>query len=61
MVRRVGGMVWQVPSGGSAERGTDAAEERCENCKMTIEREAFRKGDRTFCCDGCAYGGPCIC
>lgn len=52
--------MWQAGAG-RPDRGTDAALSRCENCKMTIDHEPYRKGERTFCCDGCAYGGPCIC
>lgn len=47
--------------GASAGRAPEAVETICENCKMPIDREPYRKGERTFCCDGCAYGGPCVC
>ena len=70
-------MRWELQYPRSADRGGDEVEHRgaregfarpsvgvdakCDNCKMPIERDAFVKGGRTFCCDGCAYGGPCVC
>lgn len=48
-------------SAGRLERGEGAVGIRCENCKMTVDHEPFRSGERTFCCEGCGSGGPCIC
>ena len=50
--------MWQAAR---REGGAEAVQTRCENCKMAIDHEPYRKGERTFCCDGCAYGGPCVC
>lgn len=37
---------------------------RCENCLITIRRDAEGTVERDgllYCCDGCADGGPCTC
>lgn len=55
-------MRWEAPeSPRHVDRVGSAALARCENCKMTIDHEPYRKGGLAFCCDGCAYGGPCVC
>jgi hypothetical protein len=55
-------MSWWTPAEPTAS-ARQAAETKCANCKMPIERghDAVEKGGRTFCCEGCAYGGPCVC
>jgi hypothetical protein len=47
----------------SADEKATSATTACANCKMPIEggHDAVEKGGRTYCCDGCAYGGPCVC
>ena len=37
------------------------ADVTCANCKMPIEEGATLRDGKTYCCDGCADGGPCLC
>ena len=34
---------------------------RCENCGIVIRWQPTIIGDKTYCCLGCAQGGPCEC
>jgi hypothetical protein len=34
---------------------------RCANCGIEIEDDAVERSGRTYCCEGCAIGGPCVC
>jgi hypothetical protein len=34
---------------------------KCESCDIEIAALPLWRGDRYFCCSGCADGGPCIC
>lgn len=34
---------------------------RCSNCRITLRGERVLVGDREYCCEGCAAGGPCSC
>ena len=34
---------------------------RCANCDIELRAEAVVRGGRTYCCEGCALGGPCVC
>jgi hypothetical protein len=34
---------------------------RCENCGIVIRWQATIVESRTYCCLGCAQGGPCEC
>ena len=33
----------------------------CATCELEIVGPATVRGGRSFCCAGCAVGGPCIC
>lgn len=33
----------------------------CATCEIEIVGQATVRGGRSFCCAGCAIGGPCIC
>lgn len=33
----------------------------CENCGIMIRWQPTIIGDKTYCCLGCAQGGPCEC
>jgi hypothetical protein len=33
----------------------------CTTCELEIVGQATVRGGRSFCCAGCAIGGPCIC
>lgn len=33
----------------------------CENCGIVIRWQPTIVGGRTYCCMGCAQGGPCEC
>jgi hypothetical protein len=33
----------------------------CENCGIAIEWQPTIVGGKTYCCVGCAHGGPCEC
>jgi hypothetical protein len=33
----------------------------CGTCGITIRWQPTIVGSKTFCCIGCAYGGPCVC
>jgi len=34
---------------------------RCETCGIVIRWQPTIIGDKTYCCLGCAQGGPCEC
>lgn len=34
---------------------------RCENCGIVIRWQPTIVESRTYCCPGCAQGGPCEC
>lgn len=52
-------MGWQSPV--EEDRAPADAEHGCGNCKIAIEDGAVERDGRTYCCDGCADGGPCVC
>lgn len=33
----------------------------CENCGIVIDWQPTIVSDKTYCCAGCAQGGPCDC
>jgi hypothetical protein len=33
----------------------------CASCEILITGRAVHRMDETYCCDGCAQRGPCIC
>lgn len=33
----------------------------CASCDGTITGQAVYRMDETYCCTGCAHGGPCVC
>ena len=47
------------PSKHTAAGGGQAP--RCENCGIAVLWEATISGASTYCCGGCAAGGPCYC
>jgi hypothetical protein len=34
---------------------------RCDSCRIEIDDEPVERDGKSFCCDGCADGGPCTC
>lgn len=34
---------------------------KCESCDIELTALPMWRGDRQYCCSGCADGGPCIC
>ena len=34
---------------------------RCANCGIVIHWQPTLVDDKTYCCPGCAEGGPCAC
>ena len=38
-----------------------ASVSRCDNCGAEIPWAPVMHRDRTYCCGGCAQGGPCYC
>ncbi|MEW6034660.1 MAG: hypothetical protein AB1603_07380 [Chloroflexota bacterium] len=49
--------VWREPWGDNVEG------HRCANCGIPIAWAGSQvvRGGQTYCCDGCARGGPCCC
>ena len=41
--------------------GTRSATVSCVGCEMTLDRPGVVYAGLTYCCDGCAAGGPCVC
>jgi chaperonin GroES len=39
----------------------DAPQWVCVNCAIAFGWQPVRRHDETFCCEGCAAGGPCTC
>jgi hypothetical protein len=33
----------------------------CTTCELDIAWAPVQEGDHTYCCEGCATGGPCNC
>ncbi len=33
----------------------------CVGCEMELDRPGVVYAGLTYCCDGCAAGGPCVC
>jgi hypothetical protein len=33
----------------------------CANCELEVPWTPVQRGGNTFCCAGCALGGPCSC
>ncbi len=36
-------------------------QKKCANCGIVIHWQPTLLGGTTYCCPGCAQGGPCIC
>jgi hypothetical protein len=34
---------------------------RCANCDIELTGQGLQADDGTYCCSGCAEGGPCTC
>lgn len=34
---------------------------KCESCDIDLTALPLWRGERYYCCSGCAEGGPCIC
>jgi len=34
---------------------------RCESCDIELTETAVSVEGHTYCCSGCADGGPCVC
>ena len=38
-----------------------SASVRCVGCEMPLDRPGAVYAGLTYCCEGCAGGGPCVC
>jgi hypothetical protein len=34
---------------------------KCASCDIELSEEPIVLDRESFCCEGCAYGGPCVC